>query len=27
MNIELWVNAGGVGLVVLIVWWFWLSKK
>jgi len=27
MNIVVWVNVGGVALIVLIVWWFWLSKR
>jgi len=27
MSIELWVNVGGVALIMLIVWWFWLSKR
>jgi plastocyanin domain-containing protein len=27
MSIELWVNVGGVALIALIVWWFWLSKQ
>lgn len=27
MSVDLWVNAGGVGLIALIVWWFWLSKR
>jgi len=27
MNIDVWVNVGGFGLIALIVWWFWLSKR
>jgi len=27
MNIDVWVNVGGFGLIALIVWWFWLSRK
>jgi len=27
MNIDVWVNIGGVALIVLIVWWFWWSKQ
>jgi len=27
MSAVLWVNLGGLGLIALIVWWFWLKKK
>jgi len=27
MSAELWVNLGGMAAIVLIVWWFWLSRK
>ena len=25
MNGALWVNVGGLAVIVLIVWWFWMS--
>jgi len=27
MSAVAWVNLGGALLVVLIVWWFWLTKR
>jgi len=27
MSSELWVNLGGLVVIGLIVWWFWLSRK
>ncbi len=27
MTVDLWVNAGGLALIVLIVGWFWPSQR
>jgi len=26
MSTDLWVNLGGIVLMTLIVWWFWLKE-